>query len=256
MTDNERYDVWREVDKEFLRNTADDMVEDYFDGMCHEDILGELGYKAWDEMLADLATRFEKEQDSNVAENDTWRSVIEWRMQEAMEAAKAKPEEEKRQLMRNVFWITWAYKAYADVCNKYPAFTMDEAETMILDMAKDYEKASKDSALDYSMSITGYATERFRAEAQKRNPIKEGDPVMVAGEGKPLTDLDWVLDNVTEREQLKRWIRAVIDEPERYYRLFTVREIIGDKALCKPVNGDPIVLDLKDLRVTSAKGDE
>ena len=41
MTEQEKYDAWREVDKEFLRNTAADMVEDYFDGMCREDILGE-----------------------------------------------------------------------------------------------------------------------------------------------------------------------------------------------------------------------
>ena len=71
MTEQERYNVWREVDKEFLRNTAADMVEDYFDGMCREDILGELGYKTWDGMLENLAIRFELMQDANVAKNDT-----------------------------------------------------------------------------------------------------------------------------------------------------------------------------------------
>ena len=89
---------------------------------------------------------------------------------------------------------------------------------------------------------------------RKRNPIKEGVIVRVAGEGKPFVDLDWVLDNVTDRKQLKRWIGAVIDEPERYYRLYTVQEIVGDKALCKPANDDAIVFELKDLRGNKREG--
>lgn len=255
MTEQERCDVWREVDKEFLLDAANEMVNRCFEGMCLEDVLGELGYKTWDEMLADLVTRFEKAQDSNVAENDTWISIIEQRKKEALELAKAKPKEETRQEMRNIIWICRAYDRYVRDYREIPGATMGDIENIILEAAQEFDLRDAPNA-DYHLAITGFAIKKFDAEAQKRNPIKEGDPVMVVGEGKPLADLDWVLDNVTDREQLKRWIGAVIDEPNRYYRLFTVQEIIKDKALCKPVNDDAIVLELKDLRVTNAKGDK
>ena len=123
---------------------------------------------------------------------------------------------------------------------------------MIIEIAREFESEGGSNQLP----ITDFAIKKFDAEARKRNPIKEGMIVGVVGEGKPLADLDWVFDNVTEREQLRRWIYAVIDEPEEYYGLYMVREIIGDKALCEPTNDNPIVLNLKDLLVINAKGDE
>lgn len=255
MTEQERYNAWREVDKEFLRNTAADMVKDYFDGMCHEDILGELGYKTWDGMLINLAVRFEHAQDCNVAENDTWISVIEQRKKEALELAKAKSEEKMRQEMRNVIWICRAYDRYVRDYREIPGATAGDIENIILEAAQEFGLRDIPD-IDYPLSITGFAIEKFNAEAQKRNPIKEGEVVRVLNGAEPFTDLDWVLDNVTYREKLKRWIGAVIDAPDRYYRLYTVQEIVGDKALCKSENDDVIVLELKDLRTTNAKGDE
>lgn len=255
MTEQERYNVWREVDKEFLRNTAADMVEDYFDGMCREDILGELGYKTWDGMLVNLAIRFEHMQDANVAENDTWISIIEQRKKETLKLAKAKPEEKIKREMRCALWICHAYNEYIHKHGKIPGATEDDVTNMLIEAAQEFGLRDIPD-IDYPLSITGFAIEKFNAEAQKRNPIKEGEVVRVLNGAEPFTDLDWVLDNVTYREQLKRWIGAVIDEPNRYYRLYTVQEIVGDKALCKPANDDAIVFELKDLRATNAKGDE
>ena len=252
MTEQERYNVWREVDKEFLRNTANEMAEGYFEGMCREDTLGELGYKTWDEMLADLVTRFETVQDSNVAENDTWISVIEWRKKEALELAKAKPEEKMNREIRHAVWICHVYNEYVHEHGKIPGATEDDVTNMLIETVREFESEGNSNLLP----ITDFAIKKFDAEVRKRNPIKEGVIVRVAGEGKPFADLDWVLDTVTDREQLKRWIGAVIGKPESYYILYTVQEIVGDKALCKPANDDAIVFELKDLRATNAKGDE
>lgn len=252
MTEQERYNVWREVDKEFLRNTAADMVEDYFDGMCREDILGELGYKTWDGMLENLAIRFELMQDANVAKNDTWISIIEQRKEETLKLAKAKPEEKIKREMRCALWICHAYNEYIHKHGKIPGATEDDVTNMLIEAVREFESEGNLNQLP----ITDFAIKKFDAEMRRRNPIKEGVIVMVAGEGKPFADLDWVLDNVTDREQLKRWIGAVIGKPESYYILYTVQEIVGDKALCKPANDDAIVFELKDLRATNAKGDE
>lgn len=252
MTEQERYNVWREVDKEFLRNTAADMVEDYFDGMCREDILGELGYKTWDGMLENLAIRFEHMQDANVAENDTWISIIEQRKKETLKLAKAKPEEKIKREMRCALWICHAYNEYIHKHGKIPGATEDDVTNMLIEAVREFESEGNLNQLP----ITDFAIKKFDAEMRRRNPIKEGGIVRVAGEGKPFADLDWVLDNVTDREQLKRWIGAVIGKPESYYILYTVQEIVGDKALCKPENDDAIVFELKDLRATNAKGDE
>lgn len=252
MTKQEKYDAWREVDKEFLRNTAADMVEDYFDGMCHEDILGELGYKTWDGMLENLAIRFEHMQDANVAENDTWISIIEQRKKETLELAKAKPEEKIKREMRCALWICHAYNEYIHKHGKIPGATEDDVTNMLIEAVREFESEGNLNQLP----ITDFAIKKFDAEMRRRNPIKEGVIVRVAGEGKTFADLDWVLDNVTDREQLKRWIGAVIGKPESYYILYTVQEIVGDKALCKPANDDAIVFELKDLRATNAKGDE
>lgn len=252
MTKQEKYDAWREVDKEFLRNTAADMVEDYFDGMCHEDILGELGYKTWDGMLENLAIRFEHMQDANVAENDTWISIIEQRKEETLKLAKAKPEEKIKREMRCALWICHAYNEYIHKHGKIPGATEDDVTNMLIEAVREFESEGNLNQLP----ITDFAIKKFDAEMRRRNPIKEGVIVRVAGEGKPFADLDWVLDNVTDREQLKRWIGAVIGKPESYYILYTVQEIVGDKALCKPANDDAIVFELKDLRATNAKGDE
>lgn len=252
MTEQEKYDAWREVDKGLLLDTANEMVEGYFEGMCREDTLGELGYKTWDEMLADLVTRFEKAQDSNVAKNDTWISVIEWRKKEALELAKAKPEEKMNREIRHAVWICHVYNEYVHEHGKIPGATEDDVTNMIIETVREFESEGNSNQLP----ITDFAIKKFNAEAQKRNPIKEGEVVRVLNGAEPFTDLDWVLDNVTDREQLKRWIGAVIDAPDRYYRLYTVQEIVGDKALCKSENDDVIVLELKDLRATNAKGDE
>lgn len=252
MTEQERYSVWREVDKEFLRNTADGMVENYFDGMCHEDILGELGYKTWDGMLENLAIRFEHMQDANVAENDTWISIIEQRKKETLELAKAKSEEKINREIRYAVWIYHIYNEYVHEHGKIPGATEDDVTNMIIETVREFESEGGSNQLP----ITDFAIKKFNAEVRKRNPIKEGVIVRVAGEGKPFADLDWVLDNVTDREQLKRWIGAVIGKPESCYILYTVQEIVGDKALCKPANDDAIIFELKDLRATNAKGDE
>lgn len=59
---------------------AENQLEDYFDGMSHEEILNELSEHhsgAWEELLSWLADVFEEYQDCNTAENDTWRYIIE-----------------------------------------------------------------------------------------------------------------------------------------------------------------------------------
>lgn len=62
---------------------AEAQLEDYFDGMSHEEILKELSEHysgTWEDLLSWLADVFEEYQDCNTAENDTWHYVIEYEL--------------------------------------------------------------------------------------------------------------------------------------------------------------------------------
>lgn len=83
-----RYEIFYNVQDEFLAEDASEQLHDYFDEMSDEDILIKMGENDWNSLCIYLADRFNEAQDCNISINTTWHDIIAQEVKDTLDSAK------------------------------------------------------------------------------------------------------------------------------------------------------------------------